>query len=158
MTTTEQAAAAARSDVKRAAARERPIMTAAELREHQTASYGRDYRESDDGYSDMEAEEKRGWRALAGWGRDGWDLGDWPYVVMYTRRSGDKFELMQIVEGDRTAYEFATADDRRAALDYLFLWYAAGESWAPLTYEDRARLDAGELTVDPKRTLPSWTR
>ena len=50
----------------------RPLMTAAELREHQATQYGRDYRFSDDGYSDMEVEEKRVWHALAGWGRDGW--------------------------------------------------------------------------------------
>ena len=27
-----------------------------------------------------------------------------------------------------------------AVLENLFLWYAAGEDWAPLSYEDRARL------------------
>ena len=137
----------------------RPMMTAAELRTHQATQYGRDYRFSDDGYSDMEVEGKRGWRAIAGWGRDGWDLGSWPYVVIYRRESGDagssfvvgqRFELMQICEGDRTVYTFASREDRNAAIDYLFLWYAAGEDWAPLSYEDRAKLDAGELTVDEK--------
>jgi hypothetical protein len=79
----------------------RPVMTAAELREHHVADYRRDYNESDDGYSDMEAEEGRGWRALPSWGRDGWDLGKWPYVVLYKRERDDKprFELMAICEG-----------------------------------------------------------
>jgi hypothetical protein len=137
----------------------RPLMTAAELREHQATQYGRNYAESDDGYSDMDAEQGRGWHALAGWGRDGWDLGDWPYVAIYTREAGDRgslfvpgrrFELMQICEGDRTQYAFETRAERDAAVDYLFLWYAAGKRWAPLSYEDRAKLDAGELTVDEK--------
>ena len=44
----------------------RPLMDAAELKQHQVDSYGRDYRVSDDGYGDMEAEEGKGWRAVAG--------------------------------------------------------------------------------------------
>jgi hypothetical protein len=144
----------------------RPPMTAAGLAGHKVTGYGRNYAESDDGYSDMAAEEKRGWRALASWGRDGWNLGDWPYVVVYVRESpahtpdcsqsaGDcrclpSYELMQICEGDRTVYSFTTVRDRNAAIDYMFLWYAADKHWAPLTWEDRERLDAGELEVDLK--------
>ena len=63
----------------------RPIMTAAELRTHQTEQRGRDYAESDDGYSDCEAEERRGWRVVPNWGADGWNLGAWPYVMLYVR-------------------------------------------------------------------------
>jgi hypothetical protein len=131
-------------------------MTAAKLAEHETSRYGRNYAESDDGWSDMTAENRRGWHEVSGWGRKGWDLGDWPLVVIYTRERTlepvpeQQFELMQIVEGDRTTYAFETAAERDAAIDYLFLWYAAGQSWAPLTYEDRAKLDAGELEVDAK--------
>ena len=132
-------------------------MSAAQLREHKVTSYGRDYRFSDDGYSDMEVEEKRGWRVISSWGRDGWNLGDWPYVAIYTRRSqsGDTpWWLMQIVEGDRTLYAFATEAEREAAIDYLFLWYAAGKRWAPLGYDDREVLDAGQLMVDEKFSGP----
>jgi hypothetical protein len=137
----------------------RPIMTAAELREHHVSDHGRNYAESDDGESDMAAEEGRGWRVVANWGHDGWDMGTWPYVMIYVRNAGDegslfvpgrRFELMQICEGDRTQYAFENQADREAAMDYLFLWYAAGQDWAPLSYEDRARLDAGELEPGPK--------
>jgi hypothetical protein len=129
----------------------RPLMNAAELSEHEVTQYGRNYAESDDGYSDMAVEEDRGWHSIGGWGRNGWDLGNWPYVVIYRRNLGaGKFGVMQICEGDRTVYHFGSEADRDAAIDYLFLWYAAGEDWAPLTYADRARLDAGELTVDEK--------
>lgn len=137
----------------------RPVMTRDELAKYEVKQWGRNYAESDDGYSDMEAEEKRGWYALSGWGRDGWDLGNWPYVVIYGRTAGDtgslfvvgrRFELLQICEGDRTAWAFETREDRQAAIDYLFLWYSADESWSPVTWKTREKLDAGELEVDEK--------
>lgn len=132
----------------------RPIMTSAELAQHKVTGYGRNYNESDDGYSDMKAEEKRGWQTLASWGKDGWNLGSWPYVMIYVRTHAGKFQLMQIVEGDRTAYEFASEDDRSAAIDYLFLWYAADLRWSPITWEQRSELDAGRLTVEDKYRGP----
>ena len=52
-----------------------------------------------------------------------------------------------IVEGDRTVYAVGSQEDREAALDYLFLWYAAGERWAPLSEADRERPNVGELQV-----------
>lgn len=128
----------------------RPIMTRAELAQHEINAHGRDYEKSCDGYEDMELAESEGWSARSNWGRDGWNLGDWPYVALYTRRVGERFQLQQVVEGDHTVYQFDNETDRYAAIDYMFLWYAAGESWAPLSYEDRAKLDAGELTVDEK--------
>lgn len=127
----------------------RPIMTAAELKTHHTGDTGRDYRFSGDGYSDMEHESKKGWKLVAGWGRDGWDLGDWPYVSFLVRK-GDRFELMQIVEGDRSVWEFDTQPDLYAAIDYLFLWYSAGDDWAPITYEQREQLNLGQISVDEK--------
>lgn len=137
-------------------------MDAAELGAHRVRAYGRDYSESDDGYSDMEAEAGRGWAAVSGWGRDGWDLGDWPYVVLYVRP--DRADLLQIVEGDRTLWHFDTAEDRDAAIDYLFLWYSAGEGWSPLQVgngpdANRAALDAGTFRVPPEFRGPfSWGR
>jgi hypothetical protein len=125
-------------------------MTATELAEHKAGAHGRDYRLSDDGYGDMEVAEKRGWRSLASWGRDGWNLGDWPYVMIYTREAGGAFELQQVVEGDHDLYRFQTPEDRDAAIDYLFLWYAAGQNWAPLSYEDRTALDAGQYEAEDK--------
>lgn len=137
----------------------RKIMTAAELREAQAGSHGRDYSESDDGYGDMEAEGKRGWEVIPAWGRDGWDLGAWPYVSVLTRIVNQggldsdgklvrSYELMQICEGDRTVYRFSSQGDRDAAIDYLFLWYAAEKDWAPV--HDRAALDAGTVEVDAR--------
>jgi hypothetical protein len=130
-----------------------------ELAKHKFSEHGRNYALSCDGYEDMGVAEKQGWSAVANWGRDGWDLGEWPYVVMYTRTTSGRFEphptegrweLQQITEGDHTLYRFVTEADREAAMDYLFLWYAAGKHWAPLRYEDREQLDAGGFEVDPE--------
>lgn len=145
----------------------RRVMAQIELQRHHVRNWGRNYSESDDGYSDMEAEERRGWHATAGWGRDGWDLGDWPYVMLYIRRHdstkcdpicvlagprGSDFcpawELLVIVEGDRSHYAFGSSIDLRAAVDYLFLWHAAGQPWSPVTYENRSLLEAGTLLVE----------
>lgn len=168
MTTTDETAAAAeRSDAKRAAARRRPVMNQAELQGHAANSYGRDYSESDEGYGDMQAEQKRGWKVVSGWGRDGWDMGDWPLVSVLTRQVkpdpahgvGTRFQVMTIVEGDRSVYTLDTVVDQEAALDYLFLWYSAGEDWSPVTYDNREQLEAGQLDVADKfRGWFSWAR
>lgn len=39
----------------------------------------------DDGYEFMEAGRTEGWQVISAWGEDGWDLGDWPYVVYLFR-------------------------------------------------------------------------
>lgn len=140
------------------------IMTAEKLNEHKVNAYGRNYAESTDGYEDMTAENKRGWSEVSGWGRDGWDLGQWPYVVIYTQdfnagTPAASYGLMQICEGDRTVYAFTSAEDREAAINYLFLWYSADQRWSPLTWEQREALDAGTVEVDPKYLGPfSWER
>jgi hypothetical protein len=125
----------------------RGIMTAAELAAHKAGEHGRDYRLSDDGYGDMEVAERRGWRVISSWGSDGWDLGEWPYVAVYAREQGGKFEMQQVCEGDHTLYQFGSEAERTAAITYLFLWYSADKTWSPLTWEDRERLDRGELEV-----------
>jgi hypothetical protein len=165
----------------------RPIMTRAELAKHKVDSAGRDYRLSCDGYGDMEVASKQGWHAVSGWGRDGWDLGDWPYVVISVRNrehpgyvidgfhiplvtGGEDskpamiYELRQTVEGDTETYRFDSLEDREAAIDYLFVWYGLGreyDTWevAGLTYDKREALDAGTLRVPERFRGPfSWAR
>jgi hypothetical protein len=41
----------------------------------------------DDGYDRIEAARPHRWHAIPSWGRDGWDLGKWPLVVIYHRNS-----------------------------------------------------------------------
>jgi hypothetical protein len=159
----------------------RAIATRRELAEAQVDSHGRDYSRSDDGYDDMEVARSEGWTVLSGWGRDGWDLGDWPYVVLSIRRVAGApvqglepaWELLSVVEGDHTVYRFTSADDREAAIDYLFVWYGIGrdyEEWGreglnqvwtdgTLTKDTRKMLDEGTLPVPERLRGPfSWGR
>lgn len=128
----------------------RKIMSRAELAGHRTDEHGR--RWGDDGYDEMDVAARKGWRVLAGWGRDGWDLGEWPYVCIYVRDVAidNGFQLMQICEGDHEYWSFESNGEREAAIDYLFLWYAAGCEYKdfPINYENRDDLDKGELDID----------
>lgn len=143
----------------------RPVMTSDELSARQVDSHGRDYSRSDDGWDDMEVAASEGWSAVSGWGRDGWDLGEWPYVVVSVRDvAADRWEMRQTVEGDTTVYRFATTSDRDAAIDYLFVWYGLGkeyDEWVAegLTHDKREALDAGTLRVPERFRGPfSWAR
>lgn len=143
----------------------RPIMTAEELRRHHVDAHGRDYSRADDGFDEMENNSEEGWRPVAGWGLDGWHLGEWPYAVISHRTvSADRFELLSVVEGDHDRYSFETEADRESAIDYLFLWYGLGKEydrWTAegLTPDKREALDAGTLRVPNRFRGPfSWAR
>ncbi|MGH3262377.1 MAG: hypothetical protein ACRDNS_10300, partial [Trebonia sp.] len=85
-----------------------------------------------DGYDVMDAVgQPPAWTAVSSWGHDGWDLGRWPYVVIYTRRHGDRHQLAQYVEGDVDAYSYSTREELYAAIDHLafFYWHNHDESW-----------------------------
>jgi hypothetical protein len=64
-------------------------------------------------------------------GLDGWDLGCWPYVVVYHRHTGETWDLAECVEGDLTVYRYPTRERRDAATDCLAFWHWKhhGESW-----------------------------
>jgi hypothetical protein len=85
----------------------------------------------EDGYGRMERAVAHGWRAVPGWGQDGWDLGSWPLVVIFHRESPAGFEVAENVEGDITAYRYPTAAMRERATDGLafFHWELAQADW-----------------------------
>lgn len=146
----------------------RPVMTRDELAAHHLTAFGRDYSQSCDGYDDMDVNGRKGWHSIAGWGRDGWDLADWPYVVIshgtLEHDVPGKYRLLSVCEGDHTVYAFDTPEDRDAATDYLFIWYGVGRSyddWVAegLTYDKREALDAGALGIPVRFRGPfSWAR
>jgi hypothetical protein len=129
----------------------RAIMNRAELARYHVKDAGRDYSKSDDGYGDMEVNESEGWETISGWGEDGWDMGNWPYVMLSKRWTTDKnlFEVLSVCEGDHSYYSFATIEDAYAALDYLFAWYSP-----EIVGIDRAILDEGGIEPDPKFREP----
>ncbi|MDQ0733537.1 hypothetical protein, partial [Arthrobacter sp. B1I2] len=68
----------------------------------------RDYHENG-GYDWMELIEAEGWAVLGVWGCDGWDLGQWPYVMIAVTRTADTigglFGVASYCEGDvKTTY------------------------------------------------------
>jgi hypothetical protein len=98
---------------------------------------------ADDGYEWMTLASLEGWRAVSAWGRDGWDLGDWPYVVYMFRDVDGRFERASYCEGDVTIETYATAQDRSDDTDEsaLFYWLGREESWVAglgLTRETKA--------------------
>jgi hypothetical protein len=89
-----------------------------------------------DGYDVMaKASDEHGWHAVAMWGHDGWDLGDWPYVVVYVRKldpelvshaagvCGGAYEMAYYVEGDVDVYRYLSAKQRERAIDELALFH-----------------------------------
>lgn len=82
-----------------------------------------------DGYDVLSAmENQTKWRAVASWGADGWDMGDWPYVVQYVK--GDTM-LASYCEGDVTTYDFPDRETRDRALDDIAFWHwqMKGREW-----------------------------
>ena len=90
----------------------------------------------------------QGWSVQAGWGSKGWDLGEWPYVAYYLRTTGGKFQLLQIVEGDHSLYEFDTKELRAAAIDGIF---ERGNSFAYVQEEIAAGIITGDEWRGPYR-------
>ena len=85
-----------------------------------------------DGYERMHwAETAGGWRAIASWGREGWNLLDWPYYVAYFKEIDGAYFLATDCEGDIDVHMFASEDERSAAVDKLAFWHwqQRGESW-----------------------------
>ena len=85
-----------------------------------------------DGYDVMDAVgTPPAWVAASLWGHDGWDLGHWPYVVIYCRSHAGRHELAYYVEGDVDTYSYATTADLYAAIDHLafFHWQSRGQKW-----------------------------
>jgi hypothetical protein len=79
--------------------------------------------QGDDGYDVMERAGVHRWRAIPSWGRDGWDLGAWPLVVILHRTTGGVSEIAYYVEGDVEVYRYPTRELRDAATDCLAFWH-----------------------------------
>ena len=104
-----------------------------------------------DDYERSSVFESFGWTVLASWGARGYDLGSWPLVMFYVRRSLkagelDVWFLLYDVEGDITTYRFASRADLWAAIDYLFVWHLI-QSRTPCPELEASRLTIEQLDV-----------
>jgi hypothetical protein len=84
-----------------------------------------------DGYNAMAHAERRRWHAIPSWGRDGYDLGSWPYVIVFFRNREDTVDVVEYVEGDSTQWSCPTREIRQAITDELafFHWKHNDEEW-----------------------------
>jgi hypothetical protein len=76
-----------------------------------------------DGYDRAGIVRKVGFEPISAWGRDGWDLGDWPYVMVFGRLTARGFEVVVNCEGDAFTERFDTLEDRNAYIDGIALDY-----------------------------------
>lgn len=107
----------------------------------------------DDGYDRIALARLHGWHAIPSWGRDGWDLGSWPLVVVFHRRTDAGYELAYNVEGDISVYRYPTRGLLDAATDCLAFWHWKhdGESWV-------AGVDSVDVAPEHLRGRFSWAR
>lgn len=103
-----------------------------------------------DGYDFLDDASSRGWAGVSSWGADGWDLGDWPYVVHIVKRDGDRYALIVRCEGDLTGYIFDTRDAFDAHLDAAAAYWWNSTGRGP-TDTDRATRPAADFTGAPRR-------
>ena len=86
-----------------------------------------------DGYDWMQ-HLPREWESVASWGRDGWDLGSWPYVIVveFCNPEQGVYAVGTYVESDITVQRFDTAEEQYAAIDKIaeFYW-RLGQSRGP---------------------------
>ena len=59
---------------------------------------------------------------VPGWGRDGWDLGDWPYVIVCHYDGAQVYAVATYTEGDLTCQAFTTRAERDQATDTIAAW------------------------------------
>ena len=85
----------------------------------------------DDGYDFMEATSKSGLEPVPSWGRDGWDLLDWPIYVAAIGKVDGEHVLLTYCEGDLSLKTFASSEELHAGVDELAIWHwrQRGEEW-----------------------------
>lgn len=77
------------------------------------------------GYDAIEfAHDKRGWQAMPNWGRDGYDLGQWPYIIIFWRNLKDgRRQVAEYCEGDVVVYTCPSDEIRQQVTDELAFWH-----------------------------------
>lgn len=104
-----------------------------------------------DSDTDVALAKIEGWVTHYTWGRDGWDLGQAPYVLYATRALPDgTAQTRCYCEGDLTIKTFSSMEEAHADLDEAFLFHARRASW----------WDEDEYAAEPARFQGpfSWDR
>ena len=89
-----------------------------------------------DGYDWMDVISEHGWAVIPSWGHDGWDLGQWPYVMVAVTRTADSignlFGIATYCEGDVTCTYYRTkARLWDAITEQAFFHWKNGQAHGP---------------------------
>ena len=89
-----------------------------------------------DGYDWMDVISEHGWAVIASWGCDGWDLGQWPYVMVAGIRTadgiGNLFGMATYCEGDvKTTFYRTKARFFDAISEQAFFHWKSGQADGP---------------------------
>lgn len=114
-----------------------------------TAPAGRDDDNgySRDGYDWMDAASETGWHTLSNWGKDGWDAGQWPYVMVSLAKTADEhgnlYGMTTYCEGDMVTTFYRSQSEQWKAITAWCHWHwkHSGEQWAAALPEKAEDLD-----------------
>jgi|SRR2546430_16687312 len=83
------------------------------------------------GYDVSEYVVDENWVLVPLWGKNGWNLGKWPYVMIFFRTEGDYFEVAEYIEGDITVYSCPSKEIRYQITNELAFshWKFQEEEW-----------------------------
>ena len=122
-----------------------------------TAAVLTDYH-AGDGYEWMDRIVGAGWVPVPNWGSQGWDLGQWPYVIVTVATTTDGERVMYGVgtycEGDTSTTWYRTqAAQWEAITEHAFFSWTMGQAAGPA---DLPATAAG-LPDRDRRPYPGWT-
>jgi hypothetical protein len=111
-----------------------------------------------DGYEWIDAIGEDGWAALPNWGSEGWDLGQWPYVIIAGTRTADRtgnlFGVATYCEGDVTCTYYRTQRAQWDAItEHAFFSWSNGQAHGPTDLPAAA----AELPSRDRAPYPGWT-
>lgn len=98
-------------------------------------------------------ELRGGWYSVPLWGRDGWDLMEWPYAVAAHFDGDGLYGLATYTEGDIEIRLFDSRSERDAATDLLaaMFWRSNGRGPRDLQEADRDMAPHHRGPFSPKR-------
>lgn len=87
-----------------------------------------------DGFDYMEFAQGEGWTPIAGWGLSGYDLGDWPLVMVLTKRDAaqNRWGMRIRTEGDLDTRWYASRAELVAGIDEWAAWWWRFQGDAPV--------------------------
>ncbi|WP_353713505.1 hypothetical protein [Arthrobacter sp. K5] len=95
------------------------------------------------GYDWMDLIAEHGWAVIPSWGSEGWDLGQWPYVMVAATRTADRignlFGVATYCEGDVTCTYYRTkARQWDAITEQAFFQWKNGQAHGPADLPEAA--------------------